>query len=75
MKEFQHTLKIVHDVCQTVTKVPEDTIQKVREDNFVEDGPMKVNDSHKHKSFRKTNQLFKNVRNCSLKFIKILKKF
>ncbi|XP_031634704.1 general odorant-binding protein 72-like [Contarinia nasturtii] len=41
MKEFQHTLKIVHDTCRTVTKVPEETIQQVRGDDYADDAAMK----------------------------------
>lgn len=42
LKEFQHTLKIVHDVCQTVTKASEDNIQQVRGGNYIEDETTKV---------------------------------
>lgn len=42
LDEFKHTLKIVHDTCQTVTKVPEDLITQVRGDDFVENKDVKV---------------------------------
>lgn len=42
LKEFQHTLKIVHDTCQTVTKVEEELIQQVRDGTFVDDPVIKV---------------------------------
>lgn len=42
LSEFKHTLKIVHDVCQTTTKVPEDMIQQVRNDNYVDNPDIKV---------------------------------
>lgn len=44
LKEFKHTLKIVHDVCQTVTKIPEENIQQVRNGNYIEDEMTKVSE-------------------------------
>lgn len=44
LKEFEHTLRIVHDVCQTVTKVPEENIQQVRNGNYIDDELTKVSE-------------------------------
>nr|AHW83256.1 odorant binding protein OBP18 [Sitodiplosis mosellana] len=41
LAEFQKTLKIVHDTCRTVTKVPEEKIQQLKNDNFIEDQDIK----------------------------------
>lgn len=32
----------MHDVCQTVTKVPEEKIQQIRDGNYIEDDAVKV---------------------------------